>query len=112
MPRERVECPEWGGAVFVRTLESVERDRWEIRYEDLKQKKLLGNVRALLLVLVLCDENGAAMFAETDAPALGKKSALVTDRLFDVARRLNGIGNDQVEAAKKNSLEANGESSS
>lgn len=110
-PREEVDCPEWGGTVFVRTLSAAERDRWEIRCEDLKTKGLLSNVRASLLVLTLCDADGKLLFTENDAVELGKKSAAVVDRLFDVARRLNGIGQEQVEAAKKNCSEANGESS-
>lgn len=110
LPREKVEC--WGDFVYVRTLTAAERDRWEIRCEDLKTKGLLSNVRASLLVLVLCDDTGKLLFTENDALELGKKSGKVLDELFDVARRLNGIGQEQVEAAKKNSPEASGESSS
>ena len=45
--------------------------------------------------------------------ALGGKSAEAIGRVFEVAERLNGIGADQVDAAKKNlSSDPNASSSS
>lgn len=108
---EPVECPEWGGTVYVRTISAAERDRWEIEHEKRKDSPGATNIRGMLLSLALCDEHGKAMFTIADADALGKKSAVVMDRLFDAAAKLNGIGAAATEAAKKNCNGANGDGS-
>jgi hypothetical protein len=41
------------------------------------------------------------LFTDDEISALGSKSAKALDRLFAVSQRLNGIGAEQVEAAKK-----------
>jgi len=60
----------------------------------------LENVRARLVSLALCDETGTRLFSDADITVLGAKSAKALDRVFAVAQRLNGIGSDQVDAAK------------
>jgi hypothetical protein len=51
--------------------------------------------------LTLCDSQGDRLFDDSEIAALGRKSARALDRVFSVAQRLNGIGVDQVDAAKK-----------
>ena len=41
------------------------------------------------------------LFDDGEIAALGRKSARALDRVFSVAQRLNGIGVDQVDVAKK-----------
>jgi hypothetical protein len=105
MTTETVECPEWGGPVHVRTLSGTERDAFEASMLDAKGKGAsnLANIRARLLVRALCDDSGNRLFADADADALGRKSAKVLDRLFDVAQRINGLGAKDVEALQGNS---------
>jgi hypothetical protein len=87
LPREAVAVPEWGGVtVWVRTLTGTERDRFETQ--------------------------GARLFADGDAGALGKKSSKALDRLLEVAMRLSGIGAKQQEEAEKNSETTTGAASS
>lgn len=97
---ERVHVPEWGGDVFVRAMGGAARDAWEAEQyqlgagDDEDEGKAVGflrNLRARLLVRCICDEDGELVFSEGQAEELGRKSAAAISRLFEVARRLNGI---------------------
>jgi hypothetical protein len=99
LPRELVNVPEWGGDVFVRTMTGADRDAFEASL--IGKEGRMENVRARLVSLTLCTETGDRLFDDAEVAALGKKSARALDRVFSVAQRLNGIGTEQVEAAKK-----------
>ena len=98
LPREEVDVPEWGGKVQVRTMTGTDRDAFEASLVDKDGK--FENVRARLVALTLCDKTGARLFNDSDIQVLGGKSAKALDRVFSVAQRMNGIGADQVDAAK------------
>jgi hypothetical protein len=100
LPKERVEVPEWGGYVFVKTLTGAERDAFEQSCVDVKSKGRsvnLQNLRARLLALSLCDDAGSRLFTVVDVEALGAKSGKALDRLFAVAQKLSGLGEKDVE---------------
>ena len=99
LPRETVIIPEWGGEVLVRTMSGTDRDTFEASL--LEKDGRMENVRARLVALTLCDSQGDRLFDDSEIAALGRKSARALDRVFSVAQRLNGIGVDQVDAAKK-----------
>ena len=113
---EDVHVPEWDGTVRVRGLSGEDRDAYEAEFVDAKGKpatQRLRNIRAKLLVKCLVDEDGNRLFADNQAKALGAKNGAVVDRLFDVARRLSGIGQDAVAEGKDDSdSEANDSSTS
>lgn len=100
LPSETVNVPEWGGAIVVRTMTGTERDTFE---QDLADDKDNPIFRARMLVRCLTDENGAPLFTDDDVDALSAKSCKALERVYNVARRLNGIGNDQAEALRGNS---------
>lgn len=104
---EVVEVPEWGGNVVVSELMAADRDAYEqSMWNDRGNGKLVANrvnVRARLVVRVLTSPDGARLFADEEADALGAKSAAVMDRLFDVAARLSGMEAGDVEAEGKDS---------
>jgi hypothetical protein len=83
----------------VRGLTGTERDAFEQRCSDTSY----ANVRATLLAFSLVDEQGKRLFGLEDVGALGAKSAAPLDRLFDVARRLSGIGQREVKELVGNS---------
>jgi len=91
---EKVSVPEWGGDVYLKTLSGTERDAFEEGYAEQKMK----NFRARFLVLTLCDESGERMFSDDEAADLGGKSAVVLNRLFDVAWALNAFRTEDVDA--------------
>lgn len=102
LPRQLVAVPEWGGEVWVRTLTAAERDAWEASIVGDGGARDLGNLRARLAARAMCDESGARLFADADAEALGCKSAVALGRVYDVAARLSGVREDDVERLEKN----------
>lgn len=102
---EAVEVPEWGGVVHVRSLSGAERDQFEasiVQRNGKDVKTNLRNLRARLVVLAACDENGLPIFDAADATALGAKNAAALDRLFSVAQRLSGLRDDDVQEMAEN----------
>ncbi len=102
LPRELVEVPEWGGDIYVSTLNGTARDAFEQSMQGKKNKPNLDNVRARFAVLTICDEDGTRLFTDADAKALGEKSAAALDRVFAVAQRLNGFSSQDAEELAKN----------
>lgn len=99
LPTEDINVPEWGGTVRVRGLTATERDRFEFRLAAAKDKPDEVDVRAQIVGRCLVDEDGSRLFTDKELPKLGVKNAAAMDRLFDVVRRLSGMGDDAVKKA-------------
>lgn len=99
---EKVEVPEWGGDVFIRTLTAAERDQFDTSVYRQEGIKNYDNLRARYLCLCLCDEHGVRIFDDRDAEKLGTKSGKVMDRLFGIAQRINGMSPADVKEMVKN----------
>lgn len=102
---EDVEVPEWGGTVRVRGLTGAERDQFEASIVSLngRQSKVdTRNVRAKLAALTIIDEDGKRLFTDQDVRQLGLKSAAALDRVFDVAQRLSGLSDQDIEELAEN----------
>lgn len=109
---EIVPVPEWGGDVYVKGMTGAERDKFEASIVTLRgtnQMVNMANVRAKLASMTICDESGKRIFTDSDVLELAKKSASALQRVFKVAQRLSGIGEDDVkelaEGLKENPLE-------
>ena len=106
---EAVECPEWGGSVILKSLTGKERDNYEASLVEQKKRRVtvkMENVRAKLLSKSIVDpDTHERLFSDSDIDALGNKSAAPLDRLFDVARRLSGLDDDDVEELTANFTE-------
>lgn len=88
---ERVEIPEWDGFLFVRTLSAAERDDFENSNYRVKNGSLepqFGNMRARLVALCACDEQGNRLFIDDDAGQLGTKFGAAVDRAYKAASSL------------------------
>lgn len=105
-PRELVEVPEWGGAVYVRTISGAERDQYETEGISLKtgklQREAVETTRARLVALCAVGEDGKRLFNPSDVMGLARKSARALDRVFEAAARLNGIRKEDVEELRGN----------
>ncbi len=103
LKRERVELPEWGDEdshAYVRTMTGRERDAYE---ENCQGDGGLRNIRARLVALTLCDENGERLFTDVEANKLGDRSSLALNRVCRIAQRLSGLTGQDVEDLAKNS---------
>ena len=99
-PIVRVEVPEWGGHVYVRGMSGLERDRFEagsLKGTGRNQQLNLANMRARLVAASVCNADGERLFSESDANWLGEKSAKALNRVFDVAQRLAGLSDQDIE---------------
>jgi hypothetical protein len=95
LKKERVEVPEWGGEVYVRTMTGAEREAFEVRAVDTKAK-----VIPTLLALTLCDAEGSLIFTPDDIDAINGKSVAALMRLQAVAVRINRIEAEAVDRAE------------
>jgi len=109
---EKVHVPEWGGDVYIKGMNGMERDAFEASVVQMRGKGTnvdMSNIRAKLAAQTICDENGERLFTDADIKALGKKSASALQRVFEVAQKLSGIGDDAIqeltEGLKVNPLE-------
>jgi hypothetical protein len=103
---EDVDVPEWGGKVRVRGLTGAERDAFEQSIMEQRGRDMslnLRNIRAKLVALSVVDEQNNRVFSDADVKALGQKSAVALQRVFEVAQRLSGLRNEDVEELAKNS---------
>lgn len=91
---EKIDVPEWGGEVCIKTLTGTERDAFEDGYAEKRMK----NFRARFLALALCDENGERLFGDDGDELLGQKSSAVLNRLFEKAWAVNAFRPEDVEA--------------
>ena len=103
---EKVDVPEWGDFVYVRKMNGMERDRWELMTAKAVEKPMSANIRASLCVMTICDEKGKRLFTDNNMNALGAKSASALDRIFSVSKDLNKLNDDDIEELEKNSLTA------
>jgi endo-alpha-1,4-polygalactosaminidase (GH114 family) len=106
LQHEDVFVEEWKGTVRVRALTGAERDAFEASIVEGKGKNVktnLKNIRAKLVALAVINENGERLFNDHEAQVLGTKSASALDKVFEVAQRLSGLRDEDVEELAKNS---------
>lgn len=100
---EAHEVPEWGSTVHVARMNAAERDAMD--GESLKLtaagKSPIDNYRARTLVRALRDADGGRIFEDADAERLGQEDSHVLGRLYDVAKRLNGLDVEENAGKKK-----------
>ena len=95
---EAVPVPEWGGQIHVRSFDGATRARLLKPVSDGGQ--MPTDWMEQIIVATACDAAGALLFTKEDIPAVGQKSALVLERIFETAITLNGLTNSSVEAQK------------
>lgn len=109
---EEVKVPEWAdpetGAdtVLVRELRGRERDEWEASLAVQRGKQMVpdvANLRAKLVARCVVDGDLEPLFTQQDVAALGELSAAALDRVFDVAAKLSGLNENDLEEMAKNS---------
>ncbi len=107
LPTQIVVVPEWAGDVVVRGLTGSERDSLEASIVVQKGKNVtanLQNLRAKMVQRCIIDpKSRELMFSPAEVSALGNKSAVALQRVFDVARELSGMGDADVKELTGNS---------
>ena len=97
---EDVEVPEWGGTVRVKALtgrERIEYERSIVEQRGTKLRLTLADANSRLVQLASVDEQGQRLFSRADIEALSGKSAAALNRVVEVARRLAGLSDEDME---------------
>lgn len=92
------------GVVRVRGLSGRERDDFEASIvvgRGQKRDINMRNLRAKLIVRTLIDDTGTLLLGEADIADVGNLPAVDADKLFDAARRLSGMTEQDVEELGK-----------
>ena len=114
-PRETVYLADLGGDVLVRGMTGAERDAFEVSCVEGKGRNRqanLKNLRARLVAFCCITDDGARVFSDEDAAALGDARADVLDTLFTVAQRLSGMSKEDADGLANPSSPTVGASSS
>lgn len=102
---EKVEVPEWGGFICVRGMTGKELNRFQetiIKQRGNKQVLDMTSAREQVAIMCCCDEAGKSVFNDSDLAMLSEKGAGPLQRIFDVAQRLSGLTDEEVEKTSKN----------
>jgi hypothetical protein len=105
VPRERVTAGELGD-VWVHGLTSGQKDDYEdsvIHVKVKSQEVRLTNARAVLMKLTVHNQHGKRLFGDEDIGRLCEVPAAIADPILDVAKRLSGMGADELKDLAKNS---------
>jgi len=102
---EMVEVPEWGGHLYVRTMDGTARDEYDQeQYEAMTKAReanpdgdTLPNMRARMVASCACDKDSNLLFSMADVVVLAAKSGTALDRVWDVCRRLNRLSAEDIE---------------
>ena len=106
LKKERVEIPELGGHCYVRQMSAGDKDRWDKWLHDGVVENPQGrdqkSIRAMLVVLTACHEDGSPLFTMEDIAALDGQFFPVLDRIAGKAIEINPIVPAHMEEIAKN----------
>lgn len=104
LSRVEVKVPEWGGVVFVREMNGVDREKIEeaIFSEQKVGAELSGLNRARMVAFCATDDQGVRLFSDEDVALLGSKSACALDRVYKAALHINGMAVGEVDKEVEN----------
>ena len=105
---ELVEVPEWGGFVRVRGLSGTQRGRFEAltaadnsrrrtRASEKRRVDVLASVTARLCANCMVDGAGKRLYNDDEIEELGAKSASALQRVTEVAMRLSGLSDGDMD---------------
>lgn len=98
-PRTRqVEVESLGGTVTLRAITANERDQLEMFIQ--KQRGNLRGVRARMVRLCCCKEDGSPLFQEGDETAIGELDGSVLEPLIAHCMELCGVKSQEVNGEK------------
>jgi hypothetical protein len=94
LKKQLLEVPEWGGAVYIRVMNGLERDKFEEWAS--KSGATIEGIRARIASLCIVDVDGNRIFSDADADALCKKSGAALDRICSAIKKLNAVSDEDI----------------
>lgn len=107
LPERTVHVPGWKEPVRIRAM----RNR-DIEGERMQALKEAGGTAAAQIIMSCINDKGGPLFADADAEAIGNLPAYQSQELMQCINALNGVGQEGLEDAAKNSEGSPGDSSS
>lgn len=101
--QERLEIPEWGETVLVRSLSGLEREALNTLVYEARRSNKPVPIFAAVAAFSMVDEDGRRVFSDHDIGELAKHSSGALERFYDWQVKHSGIGDRAVEDAIKNS---------
>lgn len=107
LPKELVEVDEWKLSVWVYGLTGKERGEFQRDLLERKGTDLQANLSGVSVAAVrLCGKcirksDGSRMFTDQQISALGEKSAIPIQKLYEVAQRLSGLTKERIKELEK-----------
>ena len=92
-----VSLPDSEEVVYVRVMSGTERDRWE----ECQVERKFTNFRSRFVVATLCNAEGTRLCTEADVDAVGELPMDVLDPIFEEARSINKLGDEDIKAIEK-----------
>lgn len=107
VPTERVPLPEFGEGAYINVhgMTAKARGQFEQQFQTKGGKqsaRRLQEVRQRLLVACCRDDEGNPVFTPDDIDAIGEQSSAVVERIVNVAMRLCGMKDDDIETLAGN----------
>ena len=106
VPVEEVPIAALGGSVKVRGMTARQRSEFEKSFQTSSgkpNKRKQGQMRERMCVACCVDDDGQALFTEDDIDALGRQRADIVEPIVNVAMRLCGMTQEDVEQLEGNS---------
>ena len=103
--RIEVEVPQWGGSVLVQGLSAKQRGFLMDRIVDQRgngRKLKLADIQVLTCALSIVGEDGKRLFSDLEMNHLAAKSSAALQVVFEVAQKLSGLSDEQVEELSGN----------
>lgn len=88
----------WGGAVRVYSMTSGSQEAFDQESVRRKKRKIDIRVRERMIIATVRNDEGLPLFTAADEEALSRQSSAVLDRVFKIACKLNGYGDDEDDA--------------
>lgn len=98
-PVETVDVPEWGGTVYLTPMNGHDRFSFYRRCTEMGDKE---SATATLLVRTVTDSEGKRLFTDEDEQAVANLHGHLLDRFAGALTRVNALGSEGHEDAKKN----------
>jgi hypothetical protein len=96
---EKVDLPLDGDHVFVRSLTTSERDKYELASIE---TGLNSGSRVMMLIQTVCDESGELVFTEEDAEVVGAMDIRVSQPIYNKALDMAYFSEKDIKELEKN----------
>lgn len=96
----KVSIPELDGDIYIKQQTAAEREALEQAIDAQKDKQ---GIRAVGFVHSVCDAEGNLLFSDDDIEQVKQLPSKIVAKVFNKSNEVNGVANDAVDNAEKNS---------